>query len=67
MGLKRNDGNGKVRIPGRLAIDKRYQAEGSGRALLRDAIVWTLRTAAIAGIRAILIHRIATNTRVQYF
>lgn len=44
-----------VMVLGRLAVDRRYQNRGLGRALLRDAILRTLQAAEIVGIRAILV------------
>ena len=43
-------------VIGRLAVDRRLQGQGVGRALLRDAIFRTLRAGTIAGIRAIVVH-----------
>jgi GNAT superfamily N-acetyltransferase len=40
----------------RLAIDRRWQAQGVGKALLRDAMQRTLQAADIAGIRAFAVH-----------
>ena len=45
-----------IMVLGRLAVDRRLQRRGLGRALLRDAILRTLQAAEIAGIRAILVH-----------
>lgn len=45
-----------VMVLGRLAVDREFQGRGLGRALLRDAILRTLRAAEIAGIKAILVH-----------
>lgn len=47
-----------VLVLGRLAIDRRYQKQGLGAALLRDAILRTVQAADIAGIRALLVHAI---------
>ncbi len=40
----------------RLAIDRRWQGEGVGKALLKDAMQRTLLAADIAGIRAFAVH-----------
>jgi len=40
----------------RLATDRRWQGQGVGKALLRDAIQRTLQAAEIAGIRALAAH-----------
>ena len=45
-----------VLLLGRLAIDKRYQNQGFGRALLRDAMIRAVTVACDAGVFAILIH-----------
>jgi len=45
-----------VMLIGRLAIDKTQQGKGIGRALLKDAILRTLKAARIAGIRVLLVH-----------
>lgn len=55
-----------VMVLGRLAIGKACQAQGLGRALLRDAILRTLQVAAIAGIRAILVHAISEDAKRFY-
>jgi len=54
-----------VMLLGRLAVDRRYQRRGLGRALLRDAILRTLNSAEIAGIRAMLVH--ALNAEAARF
>lgn len=40
----------------RLAVDRRWQKQGVGKALLRDAMLRTLQAADIAGIRALAVH-----------
>lgn len=55
-----------VMVLGRLAVDKRLQGKGIGRALLRDAILRTVQAAAIAGIRAVLVHAISENAKRFY-
>src|SRR5665647_1568953 len=45
-----------VMILARLAIDLHHQGSGLGRAMLKDALLRTLQAAAIAGIRALLVH-----------
>jgi len=47
-----------VMILGRLAVDLSWQGKGLGSDLLRDAILRTRKAAAIAGIRALLVHAI---------
>lgn len=55
-----------VMIIGRLAIDRDFQGRGLGKALLRDALLRTLQAAAIAGMRAILLHAISENAKLFY-
>jgi GNAT superfamily N-acetyltransferase len=55
-----------VMVLGRLAIDKRLQGKGIGRALLRDAVLRTMQAAEIAGIRAVLVHAISEDARRFY-
>lgn len=45
-----------VMLMGRLAVDRSQQGKGIGRALLKDAILRTLKAADIAGMRALLVH-----------
>lgn len=53
-------------VLGRLAVDRRYQSRGLGRALLRDAVLRVLRAADIAGITAILVHAISEEAKRFY-
>lgn len=55
-----------VIVLGRLAIDRGFQGQGLGPALLRDAILRTLQAADIAGIRAILVHAISDRAKRFY-
>jgi GNAT superfamily N-acetyltransferase len=55
-----------VMVLGRLAIHTDYQGRKIGTALLRDAILRTLRASEIAGIRAILVHAISGRTQRFY-
>ena len=45
-----------IMLLARLAIDRRWQNQGIGKALLRDAMQRTLQAADIAGIRALAVH-----------
>ena len=45
-----------IMLMGRLAIDRTHQGQDLGRALLKDAILRTLKAAEIIGMRAILVH-----------
>jgi GNAT superfamily N-acetyltransferase len=55
-----------VMILGRLAIGLSWQGKGLGLDLLRDAILRTQKAAAIAGIRAMLVHAIDTEAARFY-
>jgi GNAT superfamily N-acetyltransferase len=45
-----------IMLLARLAVDRRWQGQGVGRALLKDAMRRTLQAAEIAGIRALAVH-----------
>jgi GNAT superfamily N-acetyltransferase len=45
-----------IMLLARLATDRRWQGQGIGKALLRDAMQRTLQAAEIAGIRALAVH-----------
>ena len=45
-----------IMLLARLAVDRRWQGQGVGKALLKDAMLRTLRAADIAGIRALAVH-----------
>ncbi len=53
-------GLGRYDIPvmllARLAVDRREQGHGLGRALLKDAVLRTLQAAEIAGLKLLLVH-----------
>jgi GNAT superfamily N-acetyltransferase len=53
-------GLGKYDIPimllARLAVDRREQGRGLGKALLKDAILRTMQAAEIAGLKVLLVH-----------
>lgn len=55
-----------VMVLGHLAVDRGYQGQGIGRALLRDAVQRVLRAAEIIGIKAILVHAISEEPRRFY-
>jgi GNAT superfamily N-acetyltransferase len=55
-----------VMVLGRLAVDRDFQGRGVGAGLLRDAVLRTLQAAAIAGIRALLVHAISDEARRFY-
>jgi GNAT superfamily N-acetyltransferase len=50
----------------RLAVDLRWQGQGIGQALLRDALLRTLQAADIIGIRAFAVHAKDENARLFY-
>ncbi|MGA2119075.1 MAG: GNAT family N-acetyltransferase [Bryobacteraceae bacterium] len=45
-----------IMLLARMAVDRRWQGQGVGKALLRDAMLRTLQAAEIAGIRAFAVH-----------
>jgi GNAT superfamily N-acetyltransferase len=55
-----------VMVLGRLAVDRRWQGRGVGRALLRDAVLRTVQAADIAGIRALLVHAKSPEAKKFY-
>ncbi len=54
-----------IMLLARLAVDRRWQGQGVGKALLRDAMQRTLQAADIAGIRALAVH--AKNEEARRF
>jgi GNAT superfamily N-acetyltransferase len=50
----------------RLAVDKREQGKGLGKALLRDALARCSQAADVIGARAILVHAIDESAREFY-
>lgn len=55
-----------IMLLARLATDRRWQGQGVGRSLLRDATQRTLHAADIAGIRALAVHAKDENARRFY-
>lgn len=55
-----------VMLMGRLAVDRTQQGKGLGRALLKDAILRTLKAAEFAGIRALLVHAL-DNQAAEFY
>jgi GNAT superfamily N-acetyltransferase len=45
-----------IMLLARMAVDRRWQGQGIGKALLRDAMQRTVQAADIAGIRAFAVH-----------
>jgi GNAT superfamily N-acetyltransferase len=55
-----------VMILARLAVDRSDQRSGIGKALLKDALQRTADAAAIAGIRALVVHAKDDDARLWY-
>jgi GNAT superfamily N-acetyltransferase len=55
-----------IMLLARLAVDLRWQRQGVGRALMKDAVLRTLQAAAIAGIRALVVHAKDAQARAFY-
>ena len=55
-----------IMLLARLAIDRRWQGQGVGKALLKDAMERTLQAADIAGIRAFAVHAKDAQARAFY-
>jgi len=55
-----------IMLLARLAVDHRWQGQGIGKALLRDAMQRTLQAADIAGIRAFAVHAKDEDARNFY-
>ena len=55
-----------IMLLARLAVDRRWQGQGVGKALLKDAMQRTLQAADIAGIRAFAVHAKDEEARSFY-
>jgi GNAT superfamily N-acetyltransferase len=55
-----------IMLLARLAVDRRWQGQGVGKALLKDAMQRTLQAAEIAGIRAFAVHAKDEEARSFY-
>jgi GNAT superfamily N-acetyltransferase len=55
-----------VMVLGRLAVDHRYQNDGIGTDMLRDAVLRVLQAAEIGGIKAILVDAISEEAKRFY-
>jgi len=55
-----------IMLLARLGVDRPWQGQGIGKALLRDAMLRTLQAADIAGIRAFAVHAKDENARRFY-
>lgn len=55
-----------VALLGRLAVDRRWQGRGVGRALFRDAALRLSNAAELIGIRGVLVHAISQEAKAFY-
>jgi GNAT superfamily N-acetyltransferase len=55
-----------IMLLARLAVDRHWQQQGIGAALLKDAVLRTLQAAEIAGIRALMVHAKDETTKRFY-
>jgi GNAT superfamily N-acetyltransferase len=55
-----------VAILGRLAVDRSWQGQGLGVALLRDAVERTRAASMILGIRGLLVHALSQTAATFY-
>jgi len=55
-----------VMVLGRLAVDFRWQKNGIGRGLLKDAVLRTIQAAKYAGMRALVVHALSEESRKFY-
>lgn len=55
-----------VVVLGRLAVDRRMQGRGVGRALVRDAFMRVAQAAETIGIRGVLVHPLSDEARAFY-
>ena len=55
-----------IMLLARLAVDRRWQGQGAGSALMKDAMLRTLQAADIAGIRAFAVHAKDEDARRFY-
>mgnify|MGYP001138670217 FL=1 len=53
-------------ILGRLAVDRNWQGQGLGAALLRDAVERTQAASNILGIRGLLVHALTDEAKAFY-
>ena len=53
-------------VLGRLAVDRSFQGQGLGAAILQDAVLRCGQAAAIMGIRGVLVHAISESARGFY-
>ena len=64
-GIRRNMPD-PIMILARLAVARTHQGRGLGRALVRDALLRTLKVSEIAGIRAVTVHALDAQAAAFY-
>lgn len=65
--IKRNMPNPiPIMVLARLAVDQAWHGKGLGKALLKDAVLRTLRVAKDVGIRALLVHALSESAKQFY-
>ncbi len=55
-----------VTVMGRLAVDRKWQGQGMGTALLQNAVLRTMQAAEIVGTRGVLVHAISAEAKAFY-
>ncbi|MEZ0328521.1 MAG: GNAT family N-acetyltransferase [Dissulfuribacterales bacterium] len=55
-----------VAVLGRLAVDRRFQGHGIGRALVRDAVLRVIQAAGAIGIRGLIVHALDDTAKGFY-
>jgi predicted N-acetyltransferase YhbS len=55
-----------VVVLGRLAVDRSYQSQGIGRALVQDASQRVIQAAGILGIRGLIVHALSNEAKAFY-
>ncbi|WP_137391438.1 GNAT family N-acetyltransferase [Rhodoligotrophos defluvii] len=55
-----------IMLIGRLAVDRHFQGNGVGKALLKDAFLRIVEASSIVGARAIIVHAIDEGAAVFY-
>jgi predicted N-acetyltransferase YhbS len=55
-----------VVVLGRLAIDRSWQGQGLGRAMVRDAALRVIQAADVIGIRGMIVHALSNDAKEFY-
>ncbi|WP_370630632.1 GNAT family N-acetyltransferase [Xenorhabdus sp. PB30.3] len=55
-----------VVVLGRLAVDRRLQKKGIGRALVKDAALRVIQAAELIGVRGMIIHALSDEAKLFY-